>query len=75
MRFVLNDPKQADVKAIEDIPSVKGTFTQSGQFQVIINKVADFYNEFEAVSGVSGTSKEAVKAAAADQQQNWLQKL
>ena len=75
MRFVLNDPKQADVNAIEDIPSVKGTFTQSGQFQVIIgNKVADFYNDFEAVSGVSGTSKEAVKAAAADQQQNWLQK-
>lgn len=75
MRFVLNDPKQADVKAIEGIPSVKGTFTQSGQFQVIIgNKVADFYNDFEAVSGVSGTSKEAVKAAAADQQQNWLQK-
>ena len=75
MRFVLNDPKQADVKAIEEIPSVKGTFTQSGQFQVIIgNKVADFYNDFEAVSGISGTSKEAVKAAAADQQQNWIQK-
>ena len=47
MRFVLNDPSDADIKAIEDIPSVKGTFTQSGQFQVIIgNQVGDFYNEF-----------------------------
>ena len=39
MRFVLNDPKQADIDAIEDIPSVKGTFTQSGQFQVIIGGI------------------------------------
>ena len=31
MRFVLADPKKADEKAIEDLPSVKGTFTQAGQ--------------------------------------------
>ena len=36
MRFVLIDPKKADEKAIEDLPSVKGTFTQAGQYQVII---------------------------------------
>ena len=36
MRFVLVDPKEADEKAIEDLPSVKGTFTQAGQYQVII---------------------------------------
>ena len=29
MRFVLVDPKKADEKAIENIPSVKGTFTQA----------------------------------------------
>mgnify|MGYP005804261379 CR=1 FL=1 len=34
MRFVLVDPKKADEKAIEQIPSVKGTFTQAGQYQV-----------------------------------------
>ncbi|AMB99957.1 PTS maltose transporter subunit IIBC [Aerococcus urinaehominis] len=74
MRFVLNDPDAADVEAIEEIPSVKGTFTQSGQFQVIIgNKVADFYNDFEALSGVTGTTKEAVKQEAAKHQQNKLQ--
>lgn len=65
MRFVLVDPKKADEKAIEEIRSVKGTFTQAGQFQVIIgNDVAVFYNEFTAYSGIEGVSKEAVKAAA-----------
>ena len=65
MRFVLVDPDKADVAAIEELPSVKGTFTQAGQFQVIIgNDVADFYQEFTAVSGIEGVSKEAAKAAA-----------
>lgn len=65
MRFVLNDPSKADVKRIENMKAVKGSFTQSGQFQVIIgNTVADFYNDFAAVAGVEGVSKEAVKQAA-----------
>ncbi|WP_316496910.1 glucose PTS transporter subunit EIIB, partial [Enterococcus faecium] len=65
MRFVLNDPGKADQKAIEDIPSVKGMFTNAGQFQVIIgNDVSTFYNDFVAVSGVEGVSKEQGKAAA-----------
>lgn len=65
MRFVLNDPKKADVKKIEEIKGVKGTFTQAGQFQVIIgNTVSDFYNDFTAVTGIEGVSKDAVKSAA-----------
>ena len=65
MRFVLVDPDKADVAAIEELPSAKGTFTQAGQFQVIIgNDVADFYQEFTRVSGIEGVSKEAAKAAA-----------
>lgn len=65
MRFVLNDQQKADEKAIEDIPSVKGMFTNAGQFQVIIgNDVATFYNDFVAVSGVEGVSKEQSKVAA-----------
>ena len=65
MRFVLVDEGKADVKAIEDLPSAKGTFTQAGQFQVIIgNDVADFCQEFTKVSGIEGVSKEAAKAAA-----------
>ena len=75
MRFVLNDPAKADVPRIEKIKSAKGTFTQAGQFQVIIgNTVSDFYNDFVAVSGIEGVSKEAVKSAA-KQNQNRLQKI
>ncbi|WP_159548369.1 PTS system trehalose-specific EIIBC component [Streptococcus halichoeri] len=69
MRFVLNDNSQADVKAIEKIAAVKGTFTNAGQFQVIIgNEVPLFYNDFTAVSGIEGVSKEAAKSAAKSNQ-------
>lgn len=75
MRFALNDPSLADIKAIEAMKAVKGSFTQSGQFQVIIgNTVADFYNDFTAVAGVEGVSKDAVKNAA-KKNQNALQKV
>ncbi len=75
MRFVLNDPSAADVKKIEAMKVVKGSFTQSGQFQVIIgNTVADFYNDFTAVAGVEGVSKDTVKQAA-KQNQSVLQRM
>ena len=65
MRFVLLDDAKADKAEIEKIPSVKGTFTQAGQFQVIIgNDVASFYNEFTSHAGIEGVSKDQVKAAA-----------
>lgn len=42
MRFVLNNTSLADEDKIKAIKSVKGTFTQAGQFQVIIgNDVAN----------------------------------
>lgn len=69
MRFVLNDDSKADVKRLEAIPVVKGTFTNAGQFQAIVgNDVAVFYNDFTAVSGVEGVSKEAAKSAAKSNQ-------
>ena len=69
MRFVLGDEKKANIKAIESIPTVKGTFTNAGQFQVIIgNDVPIFYNDFSAVSGIEGVSKEAAKSAAKSNQ-------
>lgn len=69
MRFVLGDDKKADVKTIEVIPAVKGTFTNAGQFQVIIgNDVPIFYNDFTTVSGIEGVSKEAAKSAAKSNQ-------
>lgn len=62
MRFVLKDQKQADVKAIEELSCVKGSFTQGGQFQIIIgNKVSTFYDDFVEASGIEGVSKAEVK--------------
>lgn len=75
MRFVLVDPGKADVSQIEQLPSAKGTFTQAGQFQVIIgNDVTNFYDDFVKVSGIEGVSKEAAKADAKSSQ-NWAQRL
>jgi trehalose PTS system EIIBC or EIIBCA component len=75
MRFVLNDPKKADVEEIEKIGMVKGTFTQAGQFQVVIgNEVSSFYNEFIKIAGVSDTSKDEAKVAA-KQNMNFLQRM
>ena len=75
MRFVLVDSKKANEEEIENLPSVKGTFTQAGQYQVIIgNDVASFYNEFTAYAGIEGVSKDAVKVAAKTNQ-NPVQKI
>lgn len=69
MRFVLGDAKKADIKQIEQLPAVKGTFTQAGQFQVIIgNDVAEFYQEFTSNAGIEGVNKEAAKQAAKGKQ-------
>lgn len=75
MRFALVEPGKADIKAIEAMKVVKGSFTQSGQFQVIIgNTVADFYNDFVKVAGIEGVSKDAVKQAA-KKNQNVMQRV
>ena len=75
LRFVLNDESKANTVAIEQIKGVKGTFTQAGQFQVIIGQeVQEFYNDFTALAGIEGVSKDAVKSAA-KQNQNPLQRI
>lgn len=75
MRFVLKDPNKAEIEKIEALPCVKGTFTQAGQFQVIIgNDVSVFYNEFKAVAGIQDASKEDVKEAAKTNM-SWIQRL
>ena len=74
MRFVLNDPSKAEEDKIEEIPSVRGIFTNAGQFQVIIgNEVPTFYQEFMSVAGIQGGTKEEIKSAA-KQNQNMLQR-
>lgn len=74
MRFVLNDESKADVPGIEALPYTKGSFTQAGQFQVIIgNDVKAYYSEFTEIAGIEGVSKDAAKAAAV-QNQNPIQR-
>ncbi|MFP2155620.1 PTS transporter subunit EIIC [Escherichia coli] len=40
LRFVLNQPANARPKEIEQLPMVKGCFTNAGQFQVVIGSFA-----------------------------------
>lgn len=62
LRFVLKDTKAADVKKLENIKSVKGTFTNSGQFQIIIgNNVKPFYQTMTALFDIKEVSKEESK--------------
>ena len=69
MRFALVDETKASVKEIQGLPTVKGTFTNAGQFQVIMgNAVGDFYKDFIGVSGIESASKEDVKKAAMTKQ-------
>ncbi|RTR36208.1 PTS trehalose transporter subunit IIBC [Robertmurraya yapensis] len=76
MRFVLKDANKADVKKVEEIGLVKGTFTQAGQFQVIIgNEVSSFYNEFTQIAGVSDVASKDDAKEAAKQNMNWLQRM
>ncbi|QNO15510.1 PTS system trehalose-specific EIIBC component [Alkalicella caledoniensis] len=75
LRFVLADPKQANVKAIESVKSVKGSFTQAGQFQVIIgNDVSTFYNELIKETGIKESTKDDAKKAGR-QNLNFLQRM
>lgn len=75
MRFVLVDDKKANVKEIENLSCVKGSFTQGGQFQIIIgNKVSSFYDEFSKISNLTGVDKQETKKAAKGNM-NTLQRL
>ncbi|MDQ9189730.1 PTS trehalose transporter subunit IIBC [Cronobacter sakazakii] len=75
LRFVLNQPSKADSKAIEELPMVKGCFTNAGQFQVVIGtNVGDYYQALIATSGHSAASKEQAKLAAR-QNMKWHERL
>ncbi|EPS5068032.1 PTS trehalose transporter subunit IIBC [Shigella sonnei] len=52
LRFVLNQPANARPKEIEQLPMVKGCFTNAGQFQVVIGtNVGDYYQALIASTG------------------------
>lgn len=65
MRFALKDESKADIEKIKELKSVKGCFTNAGQFQVIIGpQVKDFYKEFIGETDINAMDKAAVKKAA-----------
>ncbi len=62
LRFVLNQPANARPKEIEQLPMVKGCFTNAGQFQVVIGtNVGDYYQALIASTGQAQVDKEQVK--------------
>lgn len=62
LRFVLKDPKLANIPELEKIKSVKGTFSNAGQFQIIIgNNVGSFYKTMTAMFELKEVSKEENK--------------
>ncbi len=70
LRLVIGDNKKCSKEALENIDGVKGVFEASGQLQIIfgtgvVNKV---YDEFIKISGITESSKEDVKKAAAQRQ-------
>lgn len=59
LRFVLNQPANARPKEIEQLPMVKGCFTNAGQFQVVIGtNVGDYYQALIASTGQAQVDKE-----------------
>ena len=74
LRLVIADNSKVDKKAIEDVEGVKGCFEASGQLQVIYGTgiVNDVYDEFIKQAGISGGTKDDVKAAAAEKQNPFL---
>ena len=67
LRLVIADNSKVNKQELENAEGAKGVFEAQGQLQIIfgtgiVNKV---YDEFTALAGITGASKEEVKQAAA----------
>lgn len=66
LRLVLKDQTKVDTAAIEQLPDVKGSFSNAGQYQIILGTglVNNVYAEMVKLAGVEQvTASEATKAA------------
>ncbi|WP_101841940.1 PTS transporter subunit EIIC [Halobacillus sp. Marseille-P3879] len=63
LRLMLEDESAVDVKKLEENDLVKGVFSASGQFQIIIGPgtVEKVYNEFMKQTGADEVSKDEMK--------------
>ncbi|GKU81683.1 PTS system trehalose-specific EIIBC component [Niallia sp. NCCP-28] len=75
LRFALVDEGKVDKQKLESIDLVKGSFSTSGQFQVVIGQgtVDKAYQELVKQTGIGEASKEDVKKAS-EQHLNPLQR-
>lgn len=75
LRLMLKDKTLVNVKELENVSIVKGSFEASGQFQIIIGPglVEKVYDEFIKQTGVEEVSKEEMKKITAEKG-NLLQK-
>ena len=76
LRLVLKDDKKINVKAIEEMPVVKGNFNTAGQFQIILGSgtVAEVYKEFIKEADIAEASKSEIKEKA-DEKLNPIQRI
>lgn len=68
LRLVLNDESKVDQAALDALPITKGTFSNAGQFQIVLGTgtVNRVYEEFVQQSGVQEVSKQEAGALGAE---------
>ncbi|WP_044641798.1 PTS system trehalose-specific EIIBC component [Risungbinella massiliensis] len=65
LRLALHDEQKVDQQALEQIDVVKGSFSNNGQFQVVVGQglVEKVYKEMVEITGIKSATKEETKAA------------
>lgn len=75
LRLVLKDESKADKKGLENLDIVKGTFTNAGQFQIVLGpQVKRVHDELLDLTGMQAASTEEVKKVARENM-NFMQRL
>ena len=75
LRLVLKDESKADKKGLENLDIVKGTFTNAGQFQIVLGpQVKRVHDELLDLTGMQSASTEEVKKVARENM-NFMQRL
>lgn len=76
LRLVLKDESIAKTEELSNVELVKGQFSSSGQYQIIIGAgtVNEVYHSFIKIANITESTKEEVKKEA-DQKMNAVQKL
>ncbi len=77
LRLIVKDKEKIDTDAIENLDRVKGSFFNSGQYQIILGTglVNRIYDEVVSISGITDASSKKEDAAGEKQEYgNWFQR-